>query len=77
MATNPDVQKKAQEEIDACVGDDRLPNYNDWPSLPYIEAVVREIFRWRNVLPLSLPHCATEDDIYKGYFIPKGESLMN
>ncbi|KAF5327657.1 hypothetical protein D9619_004794 [Psilocybe cf. subviscida] len=76
MATNPDVQKKAQQEIDACVGDDRLPSYDDWSSLPYIEAIVREILRWRTVLPLSLPHCATEDDIYKGYFIPKGTMIL-
>ncbi|KAF5327728.1 hypothetical protein D9619_004539 [Psilocybe cf. subviscida] len=76
MATNPDVQKKAQQEIDACVGDDRLPTYDDWSSLPYIEAIVREVLRWRIVLPLSLPHCAREDDIYKGYFIPKGTMIL-
>ncbi|KAF5325127.1 hypothetical protein D9619_010038 [Psilocybe cf. subviscida] len=76
MATNPDVQKKAQQEIDACVGDDRLPSFDDRSSLPYIEAIVREVLRWKTVLPLGVAHCAMEDDIYKGYFIPKGTTIL-
>lgn len=72
MATSPDVVKRAQTELDAVVGRDRLPNYDDHDSLPYIEAIVREVLRWRPVLPLSPPHSTTGDDIYKGYFIPKG-----
>jgi Cytochrome P450 len=35
MACNPEAQKKAQEEIDSV---HRLPNFDDWPSLPYVEA---------------------------------------
>lgn len=72
-AVAPDVQKKAQHEIDGVVGRDRLPTYDDWDSLPYTEAILREVLRWRPVLPLGVPHRVTADDIYKGYLIPKGE----
>ena len=55
MALYPEVQKKAQEEIDAVVGPNRLPNFNDRPSLPYINAVVKESSRWNLVGPLGRP----------------------
>lgn len=45
MLLNPDVQKKAQDELDRVVGNDRLPAFEDESSLPYISAVVKEIMR--------------------------------
>ena len=53
MALYPDVQKKAQAEIDAVVGSNRLPDFHDRPSLPYINAVVKESSRWNLVTPLG------------------------
>jgi len=76
MLVYPDVQKKAQEELDRIVGCDRLPEYEDRASLPYIEALYREVLRWRPVAPLGIPHAITADDIYKGYFIPKGTMVL-
>ncbi|KAF8880395.1 cytochrome P450 [Infundibulicybe gibba] len=76
MATNPEVQRKAQAEIDAVIGSERLPEPSDRSSLPYVEALYREVMRWRPVLPLGLPHTPTEDDVYKGFFIPKGCSVV-
>ncbi|PPQ81931.1 hypothetical protein CVT25_013779 [Psilocybe cyanescens] len=73
MAANPDVQKKAQAEIDLVIGTKRLPTLADRGSLPYIEAVYREVMRFNPPVPLSVPHCLSEDDYYKGYFIPKGD----
>ena len=55
MALYPDVQKKAQAEIDAVVGPHRLPDFEDRPSLPYINAIVKESMRWH----LALPLCAS------------------
>ncbi|KAG2152614.1 cytochrome P450 [Suillus bovinus] len=72
MVLHPDVQKRAQEEIDSVVGKERLPTFEDRASLPYIDAIVRETFRWEPVAPLGISHATSSDDVYDGYFIPKG-----
>lgn len=46
MVLHPEVQKEAQAEIDAVVGHDRLPDFNDRPSLPYIDRIVQETLRY-------------------------------
>jgi cytochrome P450 len=56
MLRHPEIQKKAQLEIDSVVGRDRLPSLEDKPSLPYITALVKEVLRWKPVTPLSLCH---------------------
>lgn len=53
MTLFPEVQKRAKEEIDAVVGSDRLPSFADRPNLPYVEALVKEVFRWNPVAPLG------------------------
>lgn len=45
MARNTDVLKKAQEEIDRVVGNERLPDFNDRESLPYVNALLEEVYR--------------------------------
>ena len=72
MTAFPDVQRKAQQEIDSIVGNDRLVSYEDQDSLPYLQALCREVLRFRPVLPLCVFHAASADDVYQGYFIPKG-----
>lgn len=52
MTLYPEAKKKAQAEIDKVVGTVRLPGFEDKDSLPYVEAFVREVFRWRPVAPL-------------------------
>ncbi|KAH7320425.1 cytochrome P450 [Rhizoctonia solani] len=76
MIRNPDVQAKAQEEVDVVVGDQRLPQMEDQANLPYISRIIKEVLRWRPVAPLGVPHACVKDDIYKGYFIPKGAVVM-
>lgn len=76
MTVYPEVQRKAQEEIDRVVGRDRLPTMADRQNLPYVEAVVREVLRWQPVAPMGLPHTSTADDVCEGYFIPKGSMLL-
>lgn len=51
MTLFPDIQSRAQAEIDAVVGYDRLPTSADRSSLPYIDALVKEVFRWNPVAP--------------------------
>ncbi len=76
MAMHPDIQKKAREELDLVVGPDRLPIYEDYESLPYIQAIFMECARWLPPAPISLPHRVTMDDYYGGYFIPEGTVVM-
>ncbi|KAG1800168.1 cytochrome P450 [Suillus subaureus] len=76
MTLFPDVQKKAQAEIDAVVGPDRLPTFTDRDSLPYTDALVKEVLRWSVITPTGFLHCVTEDDIHDGYYIPKGSFVM-
>ena len=56
MVTYPEVQKKAQEELDNVVGRGRMPIFADRDSLPYIQACVRESLRWRTMDPVGDPH---------------------
>ena len=50
---HPEVQRKAQAEIDRVVGNDRFPTLADQPDLPYTDALVKEVFRWNPVAPLG------------------------
>ncbi|KAK5460820.1 hypothetical protein LTS15_002883 [Exophiala xenobiotica] len=56
----PDVAKKAQAEIDAVIGDDRVPNWSDYEKAPYGAAIVEESHRWRPAAPLPVPHALSE-----------------
>ncbi|CAA7266302.1 unnamed protein product [Cyclocybe aegerita] len=76
MALYPDVMRKAQEEIDAVIGQDRLPSFSDRENLPYTNALVLEIARWHTVAPTAVHHSSMEDDIYNGYLIPKGAMII-
>lgn len=76
LLLHPDVQAKAQAEIDAVIGPNRLPDFEDKLKLPYLNAVVKETLRWEPVVPMGMPHASTEDDVYRGYFIPKGSIVV-
>jgi cytochrome P450 len=55
MVLYPEVQARAQEEIDSIIGEGlgRLPDWDDRASMPYIDAVIRETLRWFPVVPLG------------------------
>lgn len=53
MVLHPNVQARAQAELDSVIGPGRLPDYNDRPLLPYINAIVKEVLRWNPVAPLG------------------------
>ena len=72
MVAYPEVQARAQAELDEVVGRARPPTFADIPSLPYIRAMVKETLRWSPIVPFGVPHASTEDDWYEGMFIPKG-----
>ncbi|KAF9766890.1 hypothetical protein IL306_000642 [Fusarium sp. DS 682] len=76
MLLFPDVQKKAQQEIDNIIGTDRLPHFDDRDNLPYVNALIKETLRWIPVTPMGVVHTADEDIHYKEYHIPKGASFL-
>ena len=71
MTLFPETQKKAQEEIDAVIGKDRLPTMDDRPDLPYVNALHNEVLRWNPVAPLGVAHRVRQEDIYEGFVIPR------
>ena len=74
-ATYPDWVARAREHLDRVCGKnaERLPQWSDFDSLPYITAVVKESFRWRpNIAPLGAPTTLIKDDEYEGYRFPAG-----
>ncbi|EJD46777.1 cytochrome P450 [Auricularia subglabra TFB-10046 SS5] len=75
MVLWPEYQRKAQAELDRVLGD-RLPDFADRAVLPYVEAIVRETYRRYPAGPLGIPHAVDEDDVYDGYFIRSGSTVM-
>ncbi|TFA97527.1 O-methylsterigmatocystin oxidoreductase [Trichoderma ghanense] len=76
MTMFPEVQRKAQEEIDRVTGGTRLPVLADREQMPYIEALVTEALRWCTIVPMGVPHALAEDVTYGGYDLPKGAYLL-
>ncbi|OJA21348.1 hypothetical protein AZE42_12222 [Rhizopogon vesiculosus] len=74
-ACYPLAQAKVQEELDRVIGSDRIPTPEDASSLPQLHAFLLEALRWRPVVPLGFPHCATRDIIWQGYCVPKGATV--
>ncbi|KAF5358826.1 hypothetical protein D9758_008521 [Tetrapyrgos nigripes] len=72
----PEVQKKAHEEIDRVIGQDRAPRLEDFASLPYCQALLNETHRFRPVAPLGIPHAMLTDGLYRGYVLPKGSIVF-
>jgi cytochrome P450 len=68
-------KQKAQADIDQ-IALGRLPTPDDYESLPYVKAIIKEIARWGPVSPLGLPHRVAEDDVYENYLIPKGATVF-
>lgn len=78
MILYPEVQRKAQEEVERAVGSDRLPTMDDWENLHYIRCIMKESLRWMPTTIMgAVPHAVTQDDYYNGYLIPKNAGVVN
>ncbi len=55
LATHPNVQKKLQQEIDDIIGKERSPKYVDRDRMPYLQAFMWELWRFRTIVPINLP----------------------
>ena len=77
LVTHPETLRAAHAELDAIIGADRLPTFEDEISLPYIRAMCKETLRWRPVAVLGgTPHASTSADEYGGYHIPAGTTVL-
>ena len=76
MTLYPEVQRRAQQELDAVVGTQRLPTIADKTNLPYLCALVSEVHRWQPLAPTGVPHLSRSADIYGDYGFPKGTGFV-
>ncbi|MEQ2315760.1 hypothetical protein AMECASPLE_025748 [Ameca splendens] len=72
----PHVQERCQQEIDQVLEGKDLVSYEDRNNMPYVQAVIHEIQRIANTVPLSVFHCTTKDTELMGYSIPKGTMII-
>ncbi|CAB1417174.1 unnamed protein product [Pleuronectes platessa] len=75
MAKYPHVQDKVQEELSRVIGG-RQARGEDRKNLPYTDAVIHEIQRKANILPMALPHKTSRDVTFQGYFIKEGTTVF-
>ncbi|KAE8337413.1 hypothetical protein BDV24DRAFT_154362 [Aspergillus arachidicola] len=76
MVEWPEVQAKAQAEIDGVMGDSRSPLWSDFSKLPYVTQVVKESQRWRPIGGTGFPHSLSEDQWINGKLLPKGATVV-
>ncbi|XP_075043085.1 cytochrome P450 2G1-like [Mixophyes fleayi] len=76
LLKHPNIKSKVQKEIDQVVGRQRAPNPEDRESMPYTDAVIHEIHRYANVLPMNLPHAVSRDTEFRGFTIPRGTDVF-
>ncbi|KAM9033443.1 cytochrome P450 2F1 [Sarcophilus harrisii] len=72
----PHIQARVQEEIDRVVGRGRRPTLEDRPAMPYTDAVLHEVQRFADVIPMNLPHRVTRDTAFRGFLLPQGTEII-
>ncbi|NXG13145.1 CP2DH protein, partial [Grallaria varia] len=76
MLLHPEIQSKVQAEIDNVIGRERSPTMKDQVSMPYTNAVIHEVQRCGDIIPVGLPHLTYRDTELQGFFIPKGTTVI-
>ncbi|XP_032974593.1 cytochrome P450 2D14-like isoform X2 [Rhinolophus ferrumequinum] len=76
MILHPDVQRRVQQEIDEVIGQVRRPEMADQARMHFTMAVVHEVQRFADIIPLGLPHMTSRDIEVQGFRIPKGTTLF-
>ncbi|KAJ8357964.1 hypothetical protein AAFF_G00047900 [Aldrovandia affinis] len=76
MMKYPEIQEKVQAEIDRVIGQSRQPTMADRANMPYTDAVIHEIQRMGNIVPLNLVRTTSKGTTLGGYFLPKGTQVI-
>ncbi|NXP46004.1 CP2DH protein, partial [Heliornis fulica] len=76
MVLHPEIQSKVQAEINKVIGRERSPTMKDQVNMPYTNAVIHEVQRYGDIVPLGLPHMTYRDTELEGFFIPKGTTII-
>ena len=78
MLLYPDARRAAQAELDGVLGagPGRLPTLGDRGALPLVTSAVWEAQRWNPVAPLASPHATVREDVYGGWRIPRGTTVL-
>ncbi|XP_070620931.1 cytochrome P450 2A13-like isoform X2 [Erythrolamprus reginae] len=72
----PEVEEKIHKEIDRVIGVNRTPSMEDRLQMPYTEAVIHEIQRFADLIPMGAPRRVNRDVQLRGYTIPKGTDVF-
>uniref|UniRef100_A0A8C5KTZ5 Cytochrome P450 n=1 Tax=Jaculus jaculus TaxID=51337 RepID=A0A8C5KTZ5_JACJA len=75
MLKYPHVAEKVHEEIEQVIGSHRVPALDDRTKMPYTEAVIHEIQRFSDLIPIGVPHKVTKDTLFRGYLLPKNTEV--
>ncbi|XP_063099715.1 cytochrome P450 2D16-like isoform X1 [Cavia porcellus] len=76
MILHPDVQRRVQQEIDEVIGQGRRPEMEDQARMPFTNAVIHEVQRFADIVPMGVPHMTSRDTEVQGFLIPKGTTLL-
>ncbi|KAL6467707.1 hypothetical protein MHYP_G00233840 [Metynnis hypsauchen] len=76
LIRHPEIQERMQKEIDTVIGQERSPTMDDRKSLPFTDAVIHEVQRYMDLVPLNVPHYALRDITFRGYTIPKDTMIL-
>ncbi|KAL5728112.1 hypothetical protein ACHQM5_001234 [Ranunculus cassubicifolius] len=76
LLNQPEMFKKAQDELDRVVGKNNVVEESHLSKLPYLDAIIKEVMRLHPVGPLLIPRCARESCVIGGYLIPKGAKIF-
>lgn len=81
LTLHPKYQRQAQVELDSITNvpgsaSFRLPTFEDRTRTPFLDALIKEGLRWNPASGTGIPHAAMEEDVYRGWRIPKGSIVF-